>query len=146
MSTWAQLQRLASKVPLCTSTAFQGHGLKEIEMKIPVKNVVAALVLSVLSLTAVPSSAVFAQTPQTPPAGSSAGSTSSSTTTTTKAKTTSTKAAVTPQTPPSPGMVWVNTNTKVYHKSGSKYYGATSKGKWMTEADAQKAGYKAASN
>lgn len=49
-------------------------------------------------------------------------------------------------TPPSPGMVWVNTSTKVYHKQGSKYAGNTKQGKWMTEADAQKAGYKAASN
>jgi cytoskeletal protein RodZ len=49
-------------------------------------------------------------------------------------------------TPPSPGMVWVNTSTKVYHKSGSKYYGNTKQGKWMNEGDAQKAGYKAASN
>jgi hypothetical protein len=48
--------------------------------------------------------------------------------------------------PPSPGMVWVNTSTKVYHKQGSKYAGNTKQGKWMTEADAQKAGYKAASN
>jgi hypothetical protein len=41
------------------------------------------------------------------------------------------------------GLVWVNLNTKVYHKEG-KYYGATTNGKFMTEADAQKAGYKAA--
>ena len=40
-------------------------------------------------------------------------------------------------------MVWVNLNTKVYHKTG-QYYGATKSGKFMTEADAQKAGYKAA--
>ncbi|HUB18162.1 MAG TPA: hypothetical protein VL990_05980 [Acidobacteriaceae bacterium] len=58
----------------------------------------------------------------------------------------SSKAAGTPQTPPSPGMVWVNTSSKVYHKSGSRYYGNTKQGKWMSEADAQKAGYKAASN
>lgn len=41
------------------------------------------------------------------------------------------------------GMVWVNTSTKVYHKEG-QYYGNTKHGKFMTEADAQKAGYKAA--
>lgn len=41
------------------------------------------------------------------------------------------------------GMVWVNLGTKVYYKSG-KYYGKTKKGEFMTEADAQKAGYKAA--
>jgi hypothetical protein len=43
----------------------------------------------------------------------------------------------------SKGMVWVNTgsDTKAYHKSDDKYYGKTKKGKFMAEADAQKAGY-----
>ena len=46
----------------------------------------------------------------------------------------------TPQKPPKKGMVWVNTDTKVYHKQGSQWYGNTDEGKWMTEADAKKAG------
>lgn len=50
------------------------------------------------------------------------------------------------QTPPSPGMVWANSSSKVYHKQGSKWYGKTKHGQWMTEQDAQKAGYKAAKN
>jgi len=41
------------------------------------------------------------------------------------------------------GMVWVNLNTKVYH-SGGDFYGKTKNGQFMTEADAQKGGYKAA--
>jgi hypothetical protein len=41
------------------------------------------------------------------------------------------------------GMVWVNTSTKVYHKDG-QFYGKTKKGKFMTEDEATKAGYKAA--
>ncbi len=48
------------------------------------------------------------------------------------------------QTPPSPGMVWVNTSTKVYHRQGDPWYGRTKAGKFMTEADAQAAGYRAA--
>ena len=38
------------------------------------------------------------------------------------------------------GLVWVNTSSKVYHKAGDKYYGATKHGEFMTEADAQKMG------
>lgn len=45
-----------------------------------------------------------------------------------------------PQKPPRKGMVWVNADTKVYHKEGSQWYGNTDEGKWMTEADAKKAG------
>ncbi len=41
------------------------------------------------------------------------------------------------------GMVWVNTESKVYH-TGGRYYGKTSHGKFMSMADAQRAGYKAA--
>lgn len=41
-------------------------------------------------------------------------------------------------------MVWVNTGSGVYHKPGSRYYGKTKQGKYMTEADAIKAGYHAA--
>lgn len=46
------------------------------------------------------------------------------------------------QPPPSPGMVWVNLETKVFHRQGDTWYGKTKKGKYMTEADAVKAGYR----
>lgn len=45
--------------------------------------------------------------------------------------------------PPSPGMVWVNVDSKIYHRQGDRWYGKTKDGKYMTEADAQKAGYRA---
>ncbi len=42
------------------------------------------------------------------------------------------------------GLVWVNTATHVYHKEGPSY-GTTQHGKFLTEEDAKKAGYRIAS-
>jgi hypothetical protein len=42
------------------------------------------------------------------------------------------------------GLVWVNTETHVYHKEGSRFYGTTKKGKYVSEADAIKEGDSAA--
>jgi hypothetical protein len=51
-----------------------------------------------------------------------------------------------PQAPPAnaAGVVWINTDTGVYHKLGTRWYGKTKHGKYMLEADAIKAGYKPA--
>jgi len=38
------------------------------------------------------------------------------------------------------GKVWVNTKSKVYHCEGSKSYGTTKVGEYMTEADAKAKG------
>jgi DNA uptake protein ComE-like DNA-binding protein len=47
-------------------------------------------------------------------------------------------------TPPAPGMVWANPDSKVYYFPGDRWYGKTRHGQYMTEADAIKAGYRAA--
>lgn len=113
---------------------------KLLAMKTLRSNLVTALLLSasVLSVSALSGSLLAAQATATAPA-------------TAAVKKAATKMAPTP--PPtdadiadakSKGMVWVNLNTKVYHKDSAATYGKTKHGKFMSEADAQAAGYKAA--
>jgi hypothetical protein len=87
-------------------------------------------------------------------ASSSASSTASSTASSAAAapaaatKSAASKAApaATPAAGGGPGQVWVNTasKTKAYHCQGSKWYGTTKQGKYMSTSDAQAAGYHAA--
>jgi hypothetical protein len=60
----------------------------------------------------------------------------------------STRAEATTNATPAPGgghgLVWVNTDSHVYHKEGSRFYGKTKKGKYLSEADAIKEGDRAA--
>jgi len=83
-----------------------------------------------------------AETPAKAPADSSATTPASASASTTPAN--KPAAAQQPRPANGGGMVWVNTESRVYHKPGSRYYGKTKQGKYMTEADAIKAGYHAA--
>jgi hypothetical protein len=48
-----------------------------------------------------------------------------------------------PRQPPQAGMVWADKATRVYYKEGDPSYGTTKKGKWLTEEEAIKSGYRA---
>ena len=88
------------------------------------------------SMPAATAPAMPAKTPASMPASTPSMPTAAKTTTVNPAAGSST---------PAPGggagMVWVNTETKVFHRQGDRYYGTTKHGKYMSEADATKAGY-----
>lgn len=44
------------------------------------------------------------------------------------------------------GKVWANEDSKIYHCPGTRYYGTTKAGKYMSEADAKAAGMHGANN
>jgi hypothetical protein len=92
--------------------------------------------LLVVALASLGVSALHGQSPQTSCSGKSQAAA-------TPAATPSPAAQQTTQ-PQGPAMVWVNTDTRVYHKRGTRWYGKTRHGKYMLEADAVKAGYKPA--
>ena len=60
---------------------------------------------------------------------------------------TTTTGSAEPNATPAPGgghgLVWVNTESHVYHKEGSRFYGKTKQGKYVSEADAIKEGDRA---
>lgn len=44
------------------------------------------------------------------------------------------------------GLVWVSTDSGVYHHEGDHWYGKTKEGRYMTEAEARRAGYRESKN
>jgi hypothetical protein len=97
----------------------------------------AKTVEKITPLVAVGAAPAAAAAPATPPPAKS--SSPSAAKATESAKSSPTQAQV----PPGKGMVWVNTKSGVFHYEGDRWYGKTKEGKFMTEADAVKAGYHA---
>lgn len=95
--------------------------------------------VTVSAKAAAPSSAVAAPAASASTSGSAAATSKPASS---SSSSSSAAASAPAQAPPVKGMVWVNTETKVFHREGDKWYGNTKHGKYMTEADALKAGYR----
>ena len=92
--------------------------------------------------TAAKESESQSQASKSEPRRDSAESTTPASTNNSREETAQSTPAETAQ-PAEKGTVWVNLDTKVYHREGDRWYGKTKHGKYMSEADAQKAGYRA---
>lgn len=137
-ATQAELEELPGVGPATAKKMIAGRPYKVVG-DLSKAGVPAATLAKIAPLVDVSSDGAPA-TPSTPAAGATANKSPA------KAPAGEPSADVPAKTPPTAGMVWVNTETKIFHKEGSRWYGKTKHGEFMTEADAVKGGFRESKN
>lgn len=141
----ATAKKIISNRPYSSVSDLSKTGISKSKLN----NISSLVTVGAASASTQPSSAAVAKSSPAKPSGGATdspppSSTSSSAPTSTPAPTPRGASAAdqpAPQQPPRPGMVWVNLDTKIYHKEGHRWYGKTKHGQFMAEDDAIKAGY-----
>jgi DNA uptake protein ComE-like DNA-binding protein len=136
--TQAQLEALPGIGPVTAKKIIAGRSYASVadlsRAGVPAKTITRITPMVTVARAPLASGNSAGVEPIRPPAAPKTGTTTTTTTTT----------QTVAQTPPSPGMVWTNPETKVFHRAGDPWYGKTKRGQWMTDADAVKAGYREA--
>ncbi|HEY3744153.1 MAG TPA: helix-hairpin-helix domain-containing protein [Bryobacteraceae bacterium] len=141
-ATQSQLESLNGVGPATAKKIIAGRPYKAVS-DLSKAGVSAATISKISSQVTVGAPAPAPATPAPAPAAAPASTPAATPASTTASKKTPAQPKTANNAACGANMVWANTDSKVYHMPGDRWFGNTKKGKCMTEADAQAAGYHA---